>query len=122
MRPIEGNYETLGDEALSSMRKCILPTEWNLKTRMKMPGDGILLYPGDRHVLPSIRLANVRDGEEDFEYLAMAEVAIGREKVAAMVRRVVASPTKFTRDAAVLATLRERLADAIENAASPFPR
>ena len=88
---------------------------WDLKTRMKMPGDGVLLYPGAEHVLPSIRLANVRDGEEDYEYLTMAEAAVGRENVAAMVRRLVSSPTRFTRDADALAALREQLADAIES-------
>ena len=78
-----------------------------------MPGDGILLYPGKEHVLPSIRLANIRDGEEDYEYLVMAEERIGREKTAAMVRQYVRSPTQFTRDAASLAALRDQLADAI---------
>ena len=86
-----------------------------MKTRMKMPRDGVLLYPGAEHVLPSIRLANVRDGEEDYEYLTMAEAAVGRENVAAMVRRLVSSPTRFTRDADALAALREQLADAIES-------
>ena len=85
-----------------------------MKTRMKMPGDGILLYPGREHVLPSIRLANVRDGEEDYEYLALAEAAVGRERVASIVRRHVVSITKFTRNADALAALREQLADAIE--------
>ena len=32
MRPIEGNYETLCGEALSSMRKSILPTRGNYET------------------------------------------------------------------------------------------
>ena len=88
--------------------------EWDLKTRMKMPGDGILLYPGKDHVLPSIRLANVRDGEEDYEYLVLAEAAAGRAKVSEMVRRLVSSPSKFTRDAGAISELRDRLADMIE--------
>ena len=37
------------------------------------------------------------------------------ENVAAMVRRLVSSPTRFTRDADALAALREQLADAIES-------
>ena len=78
-----------------------------------MPGDGILLYSGKEHILPSIRLANIRDGEEDYEYLVLAEERIGREKTAAMVRQYVRSPTQFTRDAAALSALREQLADAI---------
>ena len=92
--------------------ECFFP-EWNMKNRSKMPGDGILLYPGKEHILPSIRLANIRDGEEDYEYLVLAEERIGCEKTAAMVRQYVRSPTQFTRDAVSLAALREQLADAI---------
>ena len=105
-----GKAQTLMDESETRF------AGWDMKNRMKMPGDGVLLYPGVEHVLPSIRLANVRDGEEDYEYLAMAETAIGRERVAEMVRQVVRSPTKFTRDADALAALRDRLAEAIEAA------
>ena len=94
--------------------ECFFP-EWNMKNRSKMPGDGILLYPGKEHVLPSIRLANIRDGEEDYEYLVLAEERIGREKAAAMVRQYIHSPTQFTRDAAALAALREQLADVIDS-------
>ncbi|MBQ6327635.1 MAG: hypothetical protein IJI35_01355 [Kiritimatiellae bacterium] len=53
--------------------------------------------PRGRRLCPRRRLANVRDGEEDYEYLVMAEAAVGREKVADMVRKLVSSPTKFTR-------------------------
>ena len=50
-----------------------------------------------RRLCPRRRLANVRGGEEDYEYFVMAEAAVGREKVADMVRKLVSSPTKFTR-------------------------
>ena len=36
-------------------------------------GDAVFLYPGKEHVLPSIRLANVRDGVEDGEIVKMLE-------------------------------------------------
>lgn len=87
---------------------------WEMKNRLGMPGDGILLYPGTEHILPSIRLANIRDGEEDYEYLVLAEAALGREKVAALVRKRVSSPTKFSRNASELSELRERLAETVE--------
>ena len=52
---------------------------WNTWSHLKTPGDGIFLYPGKEHILPSIRLANIRDGEEDYEYLLRAEKALGAQ-------------------------------------------
>jgi hypothetical protein len=102
-----------GRHPLMDEKKCHFG-EWDLKNRMGMPGDGILLYPGTERILPSIRLANIRDGEEDYEYLMLAEAALGRGNVSAWVRTFVSSPVKFSRDAAALSALRDRLADAIE--------
>ena len=63
-------------------------------------GDGIVFYPGrmpfqkeeDRglnKVLPSIKLKNIRRGQQDFELLWLVEQKIGREKVIEIVRRIV---------------------------------
>lgn len=63
-------------------------------------GDGILFYPGHMpyypeqerglsRVLPSIRLKNMRRGQQDAALLQMAEQKIGREKVLALVNKVV---------------------------------
>ena len=63
-------------------------------------GDGILFYPGrmpyypneDRglnRVLPSIRLKNIRRGQQDAALLWMAEQKIGREKLVMLINRVV---------------------------------
>ena len=63
-------------------------------------GDGILFYPGhmpyypeeDRglnRVLPSIRLKNIRRGQQDAALLHLVEQKVGREKVLALVNRVV---------------------------------
>ena len=83
--------------------------EWNTWNHLGIPGDGVFLYPGKEHVLPSIRFANIRDGEEDYEYLLRAEKALGRKKVEALVRPSVRSQTDFTRDAAELSVLRDRI-------------
>ncbi len=83
--------------------------EWNTWNHLGIPGDGVFLYPGKEHVLPSIRFANIRDGEEDYEYLLRAEKALGRKKVEAFVRPSVRSQTDFTRDAAELSALRDRI-------------
>ncbi len=63
-------------------------------------GDGILFYPGrmahqpeeDRglnRVLPSIRLKNIRRGQQDYELMWLAEQKIGREKVLQLIRKVI---------------------------------
>ncbi len=63
-------------------------------------GDGILFYPGhmpfypeeDRglnRVLPSVRLKNIRRGQQDAEIMWMAEQKVGREKVINIINKVV---------------------------------
>jgi hypothetical protein len=62
-------------------------------------GDGILFYPGhmpfypeeDRglnRLLPSIRLKNIRRGQQDAEIMWMAEQKAGREKVLGIINKV----------------------------------
>ncbi len=63
-------------------------------------GDGILFYPGrmpfypeeDRglnKIFPSIRLKNIRRGQQDAEIMRMAEKKVGREKVISIISKVV---------------------------------
>jgi hypothetical protein len=63
-------------------------------------GDGVLFYPGhmpyypqeDRglnSLLPSIRLKNIRRGQQDAVIMRMAEQKTGREKVIEMISKVV---------------------------------
>ena len=78
------------------------------------PGDGVFLYPGAAHVLPSIRLANVRDGEEDWEWLAIAAAKVGEERVDAVAREIVQDLTHFTRDPAAIRNARHRIGDLAE--------
>ena len=37
--------------------------KWDSSIDHNKNGDGVLIYPGKKHLLPSIRLANLRDGE-----------------------------------------------------------
>ena len=83
--------------------------EWNTWNHLGISGDGIFLYPGKEHILPSIRFANIRDGEEDYEYLLRAEKRLGRKAVEALVRAQIRSQTDFTRDSAALSSLRTSL-------------
>jgi len=63
-------------------------------------GDGVLFYPGhmpfypeeDRglnQLLPSIRLKNIRRGQQDALIMLMAEKKVGREKVISLVNKIV---------------------------------
>ena len=88
---------------------------WSSNIGNEVHGDGILLYPGRKGVLPSIRLANVRDGVEDSEWLLMAERRAGREKVDGMVGRVTADLTHFTRNPEIIRSVRGEVAGLIEN-------
>lgn len=87
---------------------------FNMHDAQGCPGDGIFLYPGKGRVLSGIRLANARDGEEDWEYLALAERKVGRTAVERLVRRVVRARDDFSRDPAVVREVRRQLADLIE--------
>lgn len=77
-------------------------------------GDGDLLYPGRDGPIGSIRLANIRDGLEDYEYLwLLGQVEADFEAARAACEPVTTSLTAFTRDPTVLAAHRDRVAQRI---------
>ena len=78
-----------------------------------MPGDGIMMYPGERHVFSSIKLAQCRDAEEDYEYLKLAAAKVGQARVDAVVDSIISSLTDFSRDAEKLRTARRMIAKII---------
>lgn len=83
--------------------------DWHTACKLRMPGDGILLYPGRRGILPSVRLAQVRDGIEDYEIMKLAEARVGREAVLSAVRELTPSLTDYSRDGDRLRRLRRRI-------------
>ena len=87
--------------------------EWHTYSDLHMPGDGILLYPGRDHILPSIRIAQVRDAVEDYEWLQLATTKGGADAVDAISRTLIRTMTDFTRDPAQLLEMRVRLANII---------
>ena len=101
-----------GDEKLDE-RETYFPT-WRTDTFPKAHGDGVFLYPGREHVLSGIRLANVRDGEEDYEWLQLAAERVGRNAVEAAIREVARSTTDFSRDPGTLRRARGLIGDMIE--------
>ncbi|MFA7174910.1 MAG: glycoside hydrolase domain-containing protein [Kiritimatiellia bacterium] len=89
-------------------------TDWKAQNSLKVPGDGQLLYPGEYGPLPSIRLANVRDGVEDYEWLMMLAQTKGRDAADAMAAELIRGMTDFERSPEALRKMRARLADALE--------
>ena len=79
-----------------------------------MPGDGILMYPGKKSSWPSIKLANCRDAEEDYEYLKIASELLGEAASDEVSKTLIKSLTDFTRDPTTIRAARRRLADMIE--------
>lgn len=78
-----------------------------------MPGDGILMYPGENGIFPSIKLAQCRDAVEDFEYLQLVAARRGQACSDAACDALIRSLTDFTRDPRAIRAMRERLASAI---------
>ena len=79
-----------------------------------MYGDGILLYPGKNEIYPSIRLAQIRDGVQDYEWLLLVEQAYGVEKAKRVCSVLVKSLTDFERNPALLNRVREVIVRALE--------
>jgi hypothetical protein len=78
-------------------------------------GDGELLYPAKDGPLGCIRLANIRDGLEDYEYLWMLGERTGDvERARHACLPVTENLTTFTLDPQVLSTQRDVIARQIE--------
>ena len=88
--------------------------------RIRWNGEGALLYPGKEvgvdGPIASIRLKNLRDGMEDYEYFALLEARGGTELVEATVHEAVPTWGSWKQGAEVLPTLRARLAEALTTA------
>lgn len=91
---------------------------WSIAAGAAYPGiygDGRLLYAGVEGPIGSIRLENLRDGLEDYEYLWMLAQALGdNEAVRAQCQGVVASLEHFTRNPQTLYDYREAIARQLE--------
>jgi hypothetical protein len=88
--------------------------DWKPQCVWEMTGDGCLTYPTPAGPVSSIRLENIRDGLEDYDYLGLLADAQGYEAAKKYVGRLVKSMTEFTRDPAALTAVRDEIADQIE--------
>ena len=82
---------------------------WN-----RLHGDGELLYAGRDGPIGSIRLANLRDGIEDYEYLWRLAELTDLETTRAACEPVTTSLMAFTREPEVVEAVRRRVAGRIE--------
>ena len=82
------------------------------------PGEGMLVYPptgGSGHPIPSMRLKWIREGVQDYEYVAILKklgCGVWAEK---QTRRVAADWHEWSDDPAILESVRDRLGDKIES-------
>jgi hypothetical protein len=90
--------------------------DWRPPVIWGMTGDGCLTYPTPDGPVSSIRLENIRDGLEDYDYLALLADAKGRAAADEFVSRLVKSQTEFSRDSAALYRVREEIAAQLEAA------
>jgi Domain of unknown function (DUF4091) len=82
-------------------------------------GDGTLFYPGRPRTIggtsdipiESIRLKLIRDGLEDYEYLALLSKNEGREGAAKYVDRLVTNAHTYDRDPAMLYNVRREIGE-----------
>lgn len=85
--------------------------------RVRWNGEGALFYPGNgagiEGPVASIRLKNLRDGMEDYEYFVLLEQRGGKEAADVIVREAVPTWGSWKSEAGALPALRERLAEAI---------
>ena len=86
---------------------------WKSSVGNGVHGDGVLLYPGRNGILPSIRLAMVRDGVEDLERMQLASAKTSRREVDALSGGIIRSLVDFSRDAPAIRKVREQIGDLI---------
>lgn len=86
------------------------------------PGDGQLVYPGAavgvRGVVPSLRLKALRDGEEDYELLGLAERAGIGPEAGAIAKRVAENWDTWSRSPRVLEAARLRIGNLLARTAA----
>lgn len=92
-------------------------TDWNPASYKNNNGDGSIMCAGPDGPLATIRLENIRDGLEDYEYYYRLRELLaqrGRATIAGQVpESVVKNLTSYTSDPTVLLAERQRVAEAI---------
>ncbi len=90
-------------------------------------GDGTLIYPGRPDVIggtthipiESIRMKQIRDGMEDYEYFRLLENLAGRDTVLAILSRAVTNAYTYSGDGAVYREIRRGIGERLSRAGAP---
>jgi len=90
--------------------------DWNSACILNMTGDGTLTYPSPNGPVSSIRLENIRDGIEDYDYLTLLAHLKGRPAAAEYCKRLINNTKEYSRDPSQLYKVRDQIADEIEAA------
>jgi hypothetical protein len=72
------------------------------------------MYPGERDILASLRLKNIRDGIDDMALLKLAEAKLGWDKTYKYVKQISHSVDNYDHDAGKLLKVRKELLKAID--------
>ena len=91
-------------------------TDWDPASFETANGDGCLMYPGPEGPISTIRLANIRDGIEDFELLHQLTERTGDGGAAArmLCNRLITTLTDFTADPKLFTNTRMQLIEQLE--------
>jgi hypothetical protein len=102
---------------------------WDDQYQMMDNGEGNLLYPGipgspdiaGHRPIPSLRLHLLRDGFEDYEYLAMLSMEAGVEEARKTAKRAARTGLEWVHSAAELQSIRDETARRIQAAMHGTP-
>ncbi len=80
-------------------------------------GDGCLIYPGGYigidEPVGTLRLINITDGIEDYDYLTLAQQRFGQEWVDEKIKEITSSLTEYTSDHKLLESVRKEIGTAL---------
>ena len=111
-------WSRAGNNALIDLDKTDHLVDWNITTGGTyswLHGDGTLLYPSKSGPIGGIRLMNIRDGLEDYEYLwQLSELAQSVECGRNATQAITKGLGSITRDPQKVNSQRLKIAKAIE--------
>ena len=87
-----------------------LTTPWTGNTAF---GDGSLMYPGQNGPVSSLRLEEISDGIDDYEYLTIAENLFGKDYIDGKISQLTNTLTDYTLNDSLLANVRAEIGNDI---------
>lgn len=105
------------------------PDPWNCPygymNNCHYPGDGVLIYPGDKvglnGVAPSMRLKYIRDGVDDYDYIQLLKECGEGDWALSLARTIGPNWDTWSRDPVALEAVRLQLGTELDRLAHPIP-